>query len=155
MSSGTSRKSCWERSAWRDQVRRTMRVRPRIYTEALTVCHDPVLVTRVADAIESTVPYSWESTAISFGEAEIKRRVETVQLWAKLNIDPGILRDSQWAMAQFEATRFADYPKNYVAIFKEAVVGSGNDEMRLRDRLARQFGVPPERFVVKYKGPWH
>jgi hypothetical protein len=64
-----------------------------------------------------------------------------------------LLRDSQWALRELERTGFAEWPGDYVAVFEQHVVGSGDNERELRDKASRQIGAAPGRIIIEYKGP--
>lgn len=61
--------------------------------------------------------------------------------------------DWEWLYAQFGTPALDPYSEQLVAVLNGAVVGSDpRDEFALRIRLARRYGLHPERFVVSYYG---
>jgi len=56
--------------------------------------------------------------------------------------------DAQWALQQWESGGFDLSQGDYVAIYLQTIRGYGSDPGQLRDRVASEFGVPPQRIIV-------
>jgi hypothetical protein len=65
---------------------------------------------------------------------------------------PESLDDACFAMQEMLRNAFDDIPGDFVAVYQKKVVGSGDDETALRQRLSEEYRVDPERFFVAYKG---
>ena len=94
--------------------------------------------------------------------AEGKRRIADLsppdgeslsELLKKGELKPvGSVADAQWALGQWGDGAFADVAGQYVAVYRLAVVGTGNDPVELAIRCAGACGVSQSRIVIKYVG---
>lgn len=64
-----------------------------------------------------------------------------------------MLPDARWAQDRISTPAFDPYVGSHVFVYNEAVVGHGNDTIRLHIELARKYNVHPNRFVVIYVDP--
>jgi len=56
--------------------------------------------------------------------------------------------DGCFALQEYERTGFADQPGDFVAVYQKKVVGSDHDETTLRERLAKDLSISPDRFFL-------
>jgi hypothetical protein len=61
-----------------------------------------------------------------------------------------ILDDWKWFYSEMEAGRFDRYRGQHIAIVGRQVLGSDSDPLRLRDTIADQHHLHPNRVVVTY-----
>jgi hypothetical protein len=86
---------------------------------------------------------------------QMSQDIAAVIGYPAIEIEPEVVADLEWAIAELARTGFADMKGDYVAILNLKVVGSGDSEAELREQLAERHSVSPGRFVVEYKGPWY
>jgi hypothetical protein len=60
------------------------------------------------------------------------------------------LADFAWVGEQYHRGAWAAHAGEYIAVVRRQVVGVGGDPAGLRERAARECGVPPGRVVVSY-----
>lgn len=82
--------------------------------------------------------------------------VEAVEAAAKptLQENATVLSDCRWALQQWQSGAFDQYNEDFVFILNEKVIGTGPDRNNTRRELAQTSGVPLNRIVVCYKGPY-
>jgi len=62
------------------------------------------------------------------------------------------LRDAQWALKNLSLGKFNDLPGDFIGVFDQSVVRTGNDELQVREEIAEIYGVPREEIIVEFKG---
>jgi hypothetical protein len=62
------------------------------------------------------------------------------------------LRDAQWALKNLSLGKFNDLPGDFIGVFDQSVVRTGNDELQIREEIAEIYGVPREEIIVEFKG---
>jgi hypothetical protein len=72
----------------------------------------------------------------------------------EIEIDPEILRDMRWGLRNRDQAVITDWPGDHVAIYRETVVCSGDDEDIVRHEASRLTAQPEARFIVVYKGEY-
>jgi len=60
------------------------------------------------------------------------------------------LADFAWVGEQYNLGVLAAHAGQYIAVVRGQVVDVGSDAAGLRERAAREYGVPPGRVVVSY-----
>jgi hypothetical protein len=65
----------------------------------------------------------------------------------------GLLADKEWAYQEYNAGRWEPYRGEYIAIYRKRLVGHGPDLLKLREQVARETGVDPDRIAVIYLEP--
>lgn len=64
-----------------------------------------------------------------------------------------LLADKEWAYQEYNAGRWESYRGEYIAIYRKRLVGHGPDLLKLREQVAREIGVDPDRIAVIYLEP--
>jgi hypothetical protein len=65
----------------------------------------------------------------------------------------GLLDDMKWANDEAWAGRWFPFMGQYISILNKAHVGTDDDSVALRERVAREHGVDPERVLIDYIPP--
>ena len=65
----------------------------------------------------------------------------------------GMYADARWFQAQQDARALEPYRGTHVAVYKEEIVGTGENWLKLQLELARRFKVHPQRFIIEYVAP--
>lgn len=68
-----------------------------------------------------------------------------------------VLDDARWLTEHWGTDALAPFRGTHVAVYRGAVVGSGDDSLQLELDLARRYNVHPARFVIEFIPPsgWH
>jgi hypothetical protein len=61
-----------------------------------------------------------------------------------------VLADWRWVFASTHAGQFEQYRGQHIAVVGRRVLASDTDPMRLRQTVAEQYHVHPERIVIDY-----
>jgi hypothetical protein len=65
-----------------------------------------------------------------------------------------VLADWEWLYAECNAGHLFDIYGKFAAVCEKRVVGTDDDELALRIRMAREHQRHPERFVISFLGDW-
>lgn len=60
------------------------------------------------------------------------------------------LADLKWINEQFNLGLFEPYMGNYIAVYRKQLLGFGPDLLALRERVAREHNVSPDRIATDY-----
>jgi hypothetical protein len=73
-----------------------------------------------------------------------------------LDLDPAsceLLADMAWTIDEGNAGRWAEYAGDYIAVYHKRLLGNGPRPVELRERVAKQFAVPPDKVAISYVEP--
>jgi hypothetical protein len=65
-----------------------------------------------------------------------------------------ILSDWKWIDEETNAGRLSEYRGKHFAVVNRRVLGSDTDPLRLRERIAAEYHIHPERVVIDYMDDW-
>ena len=65
-----------------------------------------------------------------------------------------VKKDWIWLYAECNAGKLFDIYGQFVAVCEEKVLGTDNDPLALRIRVAKEYQRHPERFVITFLGDW-
>jgi len=65
-----------------------------------------------------------------------------------------ILSDWKWIYEEIDAGRLREYRGKHFAVVNHQVLGSDTDQLRLRERIAAEYHIHPERVVIYYIDNW-
>jgi hypothetical protein len=63
---------------------------------------------------------------------------------------PEILADWQWLFSEVATKQFDPHRGRHVAVFEKKILGSGKDEPQLRQDIAAQHNLDPDRLVIMF-----
>jgi hypothetical protein len=63
---------------------------------------------------------------------------------------PEILADWQWLFSEVATKQFDPYRGHFVAVFEKKILGGGDDEPQLRQAIAAQHNLDPDRLVIMF-----
>jgi hypothetical protein len=63
---------------------------------------------------------------------------------------PEVLEDWRWLFDEVPTPRFDPYRGRFVAVFEKRVLGSGDDEPQLRQTVAAEHNLDPDRLVTMF-----
>jgi hypothetical protein len=61
-----------------------------------------------------------------------------------------VLEDWRWLFDEVPTPRFDPYRGHFVAVFEKRVLGSGDDEPQLRQTVAAEHNIDPDRLVTMF-----
>jgi hypothetical protein len=64
-----------------------------------------------------------------------------------------VLADMKWVDDEFHLWHWEPYAGNYIAVVRKQLLGYGPDYLALRERVAREHNVSPNRIVISYVEP--
>jgi len=63
------------------------------------------------------------------------------------------LADRKWVHEQYNLGRWGQYIGNYIAVCRKQLLGTGLNPLTLRERVATEHQLPPDRVVITYIDP--
>lgn len=79
---------------------------------------------------------------------------EEGEIFLQLNPESrALLEDDGWVEDENNAGRLDEYKGQFIAVYHKRLYGHGPDPLALRERIAREFGLPAEKIVVQYVHP--
>ncbi|MBA4065797.1 MAG: hypothetical protein C0501_19180 [Isosphaera sp.] len=64
-----------------------------------------------------------------------------------------VLADMRWVDDEFHRSTWDPYVGNYIAVVRKRLLGYGPDYLALREQVAREHNVSPDRLVIRYVDP--
>jgi len=110
----------------------------------------------IGSAFDQVVPNELRrSSTQGMSDETINSYVRQVELMIRHAIDRDADKDLEWACEQESSGAFSETTGAYLAIYNQRIVGEGYVDTELRDEVAREQGVSPDRIVVIFRGEWH
>jgi two-component SAPR family response regulator len=112
-----------------------------------------IFITAFADVAHEFTSKNPFSTVLNkpVREADFKKALEIAS--SQVN-ELRKLRDAQWALKSLSTGQFKDLEGEFIGVFDQEVIATGNEESEVRTMVSRLKGVPEKEIVVEYKGEW-